>query len=253
MKHISKLTKEDIKDIKLIVFDVDGVLVPRGTKISTDGDTLTLQIKKIHPRLIQKIKKLTDKGFQVNISSGRSLFMLQEMFRPILDYVSITYENGSATFVNGTICQHVNSYDKLKGITEELITNTNKFVKGFEPKEFIVTIHCEDRLSMIEYIAAKHKELYCMWNGEAYDIGMYHYQTKGVGIQQVAILSELQRKNILAIGDNYNDIELLDEAGVKITADKSRLKGDFYIELEGKKLPGEVLIDKILEEAEWEL
>ena len=47
MKPIRELKKEDIADIKMIVFDVDGVLVPRGTKIKQIGNTTTLETKVI--------------------------------------------------------------------------------------------------------------------------------------------------------------------------------------------------------------
>ena len=50
-KPISELTKEDLKKIKLIVFDVDGVLVPRGTKIKQRGNVTTLETKTIQKNL----------------------------------------------------------------------------------------------------------------------------------------------------------------------------------------------------------
>jgi len=50
----------------------------------------------------------------------------------------------------------------------------------------------------------------------------------------------------LAIGDNLNDVDLLGQAGISVTADKERVKGDFYIPLLGEKLPADVLMDSIL-------
>jgi len=38
MRYIDKLKKSDLENIKLIVFDVDGILVPRGTKIYQNGN-----------------------------------------------------------------------------------------------------------------------------------------------------------------------------------------------------------------------
>src|SRR3989344_4522437 len=98
MKPLTKLSKSDLRKIKMLVFDVDGVLVPRGTKIKQVGNTTTLQTKVIDKKQIEQIRKLYRKGFLVNISSGRGLYMLQEMFREILPFVSLTYENGSATW-----------------------------------------------------------------------------------------------------------------------------------------------------------
>ena len=56
----------------------------------------------------------------------------------------------------------------------------------------------------------------------------------------------MKRENVLAIGDNYNDIEMLKEAGIAVSADKSRLKGDFYVDFDKKSLPAGVLMRKIL-------
>jgi len=49
-KPISELTKKDLKKIKLIVFDVDGVLVPKGTRIKQDGNVTTLETKRIEKK-----------------------------------------------------------------------------------------------------------------------------------------------------------------------------------------------------------
>src|SRR3989339_804135 len=154
------MSKKDLSPIKMIVFDVDGVLVPRGTKIKQVGNTTTLATKVIGKKQIEQIKKLHKRGFLINISSGRGLYMLQEMFREVLPFVSLTYENGSATWHQGKIYQHVNSYQHLRKVFFELRRVTNKNIKGFEPKEFIITIHCQKQVKEIERIVKKHKNLY---------------------------------------------------------------------------------------------
>ena len=113
---ISELTKKDLKKIKLVVFDVDGVIVPRGTKIKQRGNITTLETKIIQKKQIRQIKKLHKLGFKININSGRGLYMLQEMFREVIPFVSLTYENGSATWNKGKIYQHVNSFGHLKNV-----------------------------------------------------------------------------------------------------------------------------------------
>src|SRR3989344_2503571 len=113
MKPISEFSKKDLQKIKMIVFDVDGVLVPRGTKIKQVGNTTTLNTKVIHTRQIEQIRELNKRGFLINISSGRGLYMLQEMFRAVLPFVSLTFENGSATWHKGRIYQHTNSFKHL--------------------------------------------------------------------------------------------------------------------------------------------
>lgn len=243
---IQELKKEDVKKIKMIVFDVDGVLVPRGTRIKQVGNITTIETKVIAKKQIEQIRELNKKGFLINISSGRGLYMLQEMFREILPFVSLTYENGSATWFKGRIYQHVNSFEYLKDIFLKLKGVANKNIKGFEPKEFIITIHCAKRVKEIEEIVRQEKNLYTVWNGEAYDIGIKKEQTKAVGLKRVMRIFKLEKKNITAIGDNYNDYELLKEAGITISADKSRVKGKFFVPLEGKFLPADALMQKIL-------
>jgi len=75
--------------------------------------------------------------------------MLQEMFRGILPFVSLTYENGSATWDKGKIYQHINSFEYLKDIFPKLKSIVNEKIKGFEPKEFIITIHCTEKVQEI--------------------------------------------------------------------------------------------------------
>lgn len=248
MKTLSQMTREDIDKIKMIVFDVDGVLVPRGTKIKQVGNTTTLNTKVIAQKQIEQIIKLHNKGFLINISSGRGLYMLQEMFREILPFVSLTYECGSATWYRGQIYQHINSFEQNKKIFPLLkkASVNNKKVKGFEPKEFIITIHCTEPVKEIENTVKKDKNLVTLWNGEAYDVLIKDKQTKALGIKNVMKIFKIKKENIMAIGDNYNDQEMLDACGTPISADKSRVNGSFYIPLEGKFLPADNLMQKIL-------
>jgi len=249
MKPLSQISKKDLRDIKMIVFDVDGVLAPRGTKIKQIGNTTTLQTKIIAKKQIEQIRELNKNGFLINISSGRGLYMLQEMFREILPFVSLTYECGSATWYQGKIYQHVNSFKSLRGVFPKLkkLAGGNKKIKGFESKEFIITLHCEKRIKEVEKTIKKERGLFTVWNGEAYDVMMKRGQTKAVGLRQVMKIFKLKKKNILAIGDNHNDRELLKESGIPVSADKNTVRGKFYIPLLGKLLPGDALMRKILE------
>ncbi len=247
MKSLNLLTKKDVENIKLIVLDVDGVLVPRGTKIRQAGNKTSFVVKKIAQKQILQIKKLHETGFKVNINSGRGLYFLQLMFSEILPFVSLTYENGSATWFKGKVYQHINSFNKLKKIYSELKKVKHRDIKGFEPKEFIITLHCKKRVAEIEKIVGKYRNLYGIWNGDAYDIGIKKVQTKALGLRRLIKLLGIRKNNVLALGDNFNDREMLEEAGISISADKSRLKGDFCVPLNGKFLPADLVMQKIIQ------
>lgn len=248
MKPLEEMTIKDISKVKMVVFDVDGVIVPRGTKIKQKGNTTTLETKIIAKKQIEQIKELHNMGFLINISSGRGLYMLQEMFREILPFVSLTYENGSATWYRGQIYQHINSFEYFQNIYPILKEKAlkNKLVKGFEPKEFIITIHCEKRVKEIEEIVKKDKNLTTVWNGEAYDILIDKKQTKALGIKNLMKIFNIKKENIMIMGDNYNDQEMLNEGGLPVSADKSRVNGKFYVPLNGKFLPADNLMQKII-------
>ncbi len=250
MKPIEELTKDVLKNIKLIVFDVDGVLVPRGTKIKQANNITTLETKHIAGEQIEQIKKLKELGFQININSGRGLYMLQEVFRDILPFTSLTYENGSATWNKGELIQHVNSFEHLKDVFLKLrgIEERYEEVKGFEPKELIITIHCEKRVQEIEDIVGEKENLYAIWNGEAYDIGVKGIQNKAVGLTAFRNYLGLAEHEVLAIGDNLNDKEMIDAAGVSVSADKTRVTGDYFVPLDGERLPAALLMDQIIKE-----
>jgi len=245
-KLIGELTQKDLKNIKLIAFDVDGVLVPRGTNIRQVGNVTRLETKRILPEQVEQIKKLHALGFEITINSGRGLYLLQDMFREVLPFISLTYENGSATWYRGKIYQHVNSFKFLHNVYADLAAVRSKYIKGFEQKEFIITVHCTRRVKRIEQIVSNHKNLYTIWNGEAYDIGLRGVQQKSVGLKSFMKSLKLTKKNVLAIGDNYNDQDLLSSAGIRVSADKTRLKGDFYIDLDRKNLPAKQLMGQII-------
>jgi len=250
MKPIEELTKDVLQGIKLIVFDVDGVLVHRGTNIKQSNNTTTLETKHIAPEQIDQIKKLNELGFMININSGRGLYMLQDIFRDILPFTSLTYENGSATWHKGQIIQHVNSFDYMKDTFLKLRGVEEKYekVKGFEPKEFIITIHCTDRVPEIEEIVAENDSLYAIWNGEAYDIGVKDIQNKAVGLTAYRNYLGLSESEVLAIGDNLNDKEMIDAAGISVSADKSRIEGDYFVPLDGARLPAALMMDQVIKE-----
>lgn len=244
MKSFELATREELKKIKMLVFDVDGVLVPRGTKIEQKGDMLKLQIKKMSPNGIELMRKLNEKGFLLNVNSGRGLYYLQEMFREVLPFASLTYENGSATWSKGKIYQHVNSFEKLHKLLSELREIRDTKILGFEPKEFIITIHCKSQVAKLEEILKKEKEIYWIWNGEAYDIGLKEIQTKAVGLKDVLEIFKLKKENVLGVGDNFNDKELLESVGIAVSADHERVSGGFFVPLKGKILPAEVVMRK---------
>lgn len=239
-------TKKQLKKIKFIILDIDGVTVPRGTRIKQISNNMKMRVREVPKREIEQIKQLSRKGYMIGINSGRGLYLLQEMFHAVLPHLIITYENGSATWHKGRIYQHVNSFDKLNNLREKLRKIKHPNIRGLEPKEFIITIHCKRPVRKIEKTVDKYRGVYWIWNDEAYDIGLKKLQTKSHGLKQVMKIFKLKKENILFVGDNYNDVSLANDVGITVSVDKTRLKGDFYIKMKKTRFPTEEVLDWFL-------
>lgn len=254
MKPITELTKKDIKDLKIICFDCDGVTIKRGTEIEETETTLNVKTHNLSEELLGKIIPLKER-FHVNFSSGRSLLYLDKMFGKVLwDNASLTGEIGIFTLINGQVIQHekfdretLEKINQMKVAIREL-SKRNKDIRGFEPKQFLITVHAWKEVPEIEEIRKKYDtkdEFYNWWNGEAYDIGLKRLN-KGTGLKRLAEYLRVDISQTLAIGNGPNDVDMVQTAGISVTTDPKELPADFYTT--GKlHLGGEELVNKLLE------
>ena len=83
-----------------------------------------------------------------------------------------------------------------------------------------------------------------MWvANEAWDIQRKD-TSKGEGLKKIIRLLGLKRENIIAIGDGPNDKEMVELAGIGVSADMEDLKAEYYTVKKG--LGGEILVDYLL-------
>ena len=145
---------------------------------------------------------------------------------------------------------HNRDYIKsLSDLRSKLREVQHENIRGFEPKETFLTIHCHDRVPKIEELINQNTH-YLIWNGEAYDIGDPNI-TKGTGLQRVKqLLTQRTGKQIhsIAIGDRQNDIELLEQADISVSADAKLLtEAHYYAPDDQESLPGLILAKHLLE------
>jgi hydroxymethylpyrimidine pyrophosphatase-like HAD family hydrolase len=253
MKHLDTLTEEDIKDIKIVCFDVDGVTIAKGTKIMDKGDLQTMKTVPLEDRILDKLLRLK-KYFHVTINSGRSSFYLMKVFQDVLwGNASLISENGIFVLYKGELIQNFvfTEYELnvLKNVTARLkkIALKDERASGFEYKLFLLVLHCNDAIPEVTEIVAEEDtkgEFYCWWNGEAYDIAPRRFN-KGVGLRKLCELLGHGPENAIAIGNGINDKDMTDLAAIGVTTDKEHLEADYYCE--GEHLGGEYLMDKLLE------
>lgn len=252
MKKLEEITKEELNKIKIITFDNDGVIIPVGTDLreNDDGTELFMKSFRLSPGFIENLKKLK-KHVRLNFSSGRNILYLKSLTNEIFDdQLILQAENGNITWINGKIVHpdyDKNYFEKLSELREKIkkVKKTDGRIKGFEPKFFILTVHCdeiEEVPAMVKEIGGE--ELYCLWTNEGYDIGSKK-MSKGEAVINLAESLKIEPKQIMTTGNNYNDQEML-KVGKGVTVNKERVTAEYFIEPEDNKLGGEILAEFLL-------
>ena len=256
-KPIEQLSLDLIKKVKAITFDLDGVIIPAGTFLrqSVDGTEFIMRTHKLSKEMIEMIKELK-KHFWINFSSGRSLLYLEYILEEILwDKVSLTAENGNFILMDGKIEQlslyEQRYFQKLTDIRADLRKLKEEKpneINGFEPKNFIITLHTANNIPEVKEIVKKHDKennLYCIWTSEGYDIG--HIKTnKKTALLYLIEKLKINPEEMITTGNNLNDKEIL-EIGLSVTVDPELVSGKYAIPKKEGQLGGEVLARYILD------
>ncbi len=237
MKNISELTPEQLINIKLLAFDGDGVTMPEGTDIREKNNELVIRSQAPNPAVFEKLKILKSR-FKLVFTSGRGLLFLTRMYESLLwENVILQGEMGIFTLHNGKVHQLMTfSKEELEKLTLikqkiRLLSKTNTNIISFEPKQFLITVHCRQKDRQIEKLVDQldpEDKYHCLWSGEAYDIGPREFN-KGTGLELVLDLLNLKPENTLAVGNDPNDVELMKIAEISVTTNPKTLpyKTDF--------------------------
>lgn len=258
MKPIAELTFDNIKKIKLVCFDVDGVTIKKGTfireKETKTTETLTIKTQLLENRVRQKLLELKEYYF-VAINSGRSTIYLKDIFNELLwDNVALIGEVGIFSLLDGQVVQHEKFDDrtlaKMRDIRNELekYADKTRMAEAFEPKQFLITMHTpfEDKnVYDIVKMVDPEGEFQTIWSGEAFDI-LPTRLNKGVALVNLCRHLHIDLGETIAIGNGRNDRDMTEVAGIGVTTEPKVLKADFYTT--GKlHLGGEELTNKLLE------
>ncbi len=253
MKNIKEITKEELDNIKVVTFDIDGVIIPVGTELreNQDGTELFIKSKQISQEFIENLKKL-EKYIRINFSSGRNILYLKSLVNEIFDKQTVLQaENGNITWLNNKITHPVypdEYFDQLRDLKEKIkeMKKNDSRIRGFEPKLFILTVHCEQMEEIPNLVKETSKDsLYCLWTNEGYDIGSKE-MSKGKAISNLAEKLNIKPKQIMTTGNNYNDEEML-QIGKGVSVKSDRVKAEYFIEPKLDELGGELLVGFLLE------
>lgn len=258
MKPLTQLTTNDIKNIKLVCFDVDGVTIKKGTVVkeveSKETKTLTIKTRLLTNEVREKLIELK-KYFFIAINSGRSTIYLKDVFGDLLwDNVALIGEVGIYTLVDGELIQHEKFDKKVLGLMREIRLGLEDYIgetrarEAFEPKQFLITLHMpfEDKkiYEIVKGIDIDN-EFEILWSGEAFDI-LPKDLNKGKALKNLCSHLNINISDSIAIGNGNNDRSMTETAGIGVTTEPNVLESDFFTV--GKEhLGGIELADKLLE------
>ena len=252
MQSYQEITADQISHIKLLCFDCDGVLTKKGTNITESGMDFSISTNPPAPDLFAKLSCLQTK-YQICVNSGRSSLFLTKLFQPILwQNISIISEIGIFVLHRGVLFQTaiLDEYElatikKIRQDLTKLIGDSR--VKGFEPKQFLTTLHCFSEVPEVSEIVKRNdpeNRFYCWWNEEAYDINSQKFN-KGVGINFLLKLQNLSLDQVLTVGNGINDTNMTGTKSLNISTDTKHLQTDDYF-ADGEEVGGQNILDHLL-------
>ncbi len=247
-----EIPSEKLKKLKMLVLDSDGVSARRGTRIiereTKDYLEVSVKANKLSDSLARKINKLKEKLI-IGVASGRGLIWLQSMYSKIIDDKTVIIaENGNIALLKGKLKQLFDYNAEYFTLRAKLKNEISKLpINGFEPKQIILTANCPYKMEQVPEVIKKldkKRQIKAMWvAGEAWDIQRKDV-SKGEGIKKIVKLLGMKMENTIIIGDGPNDKEMVEMAGVGVSADINDLKAEYYTV--GKGLGGEILVDYLL-------
>ena len=236
--------------IKLIMTDIDGTLVPDGTK-------------NLNPEYYDIIEKLIAKGIIFVVASGRHLMGVQSVFQPILDQLWITSQNGNVithqgnseiihTISSQTVQEFWNDIFQYEEVDSLIETADRAFCPHGDCNMYqILTKQYDFNMEVLgdcHSVPDLDFSMICIHhpvNAEAF-VKEHHLQerwkekmnlttsgqlwvdctipgvSKGNALNRICEKLKIDPKDTIAFGDNMNDISMLETAGIGYAVDNAR-------------------------------
>lgn len=216
------------KGYKAIIFDIDGVLNKHGGNIQHESK--------------EAIRLLKKRGLKVYFASGKHAWYIQGglVWSGLLEKDTlIVAENGGVIYnphTRKTILEDKNIKDikLIRSIFYNLYSKKEGFLKfaGLsvweEPKETMFCLYPSNvkkikRLMKIldEIVKVNKLNLYLVENPDSVDVLQANIN-KATGISHICDWTKIDMSEVIAVGDSYNDIEMLEKAGFSITLSNAK-------------------------------
>lgn len=229
----------DLKNIKLIVCDIDGTLM--------NGD------KKLSKKLVTLVRRLKEKGVEFTFASGRLPYKIQPLSSQLKTRMPVISCNGAWVYQNGkTLFQKKFSANLVKDLVKKAILEGDTVLYSYDGKEYClketeesmykrkvrgsyypirpISIAEWDTMELIKVNILSRKsnnflanQLQPLKNNlfiTCYGDKGLEIVAKGVdkktGVECLTKINRVLPVEILAIGDNGNDLQLMKFAGYSV-------------------------------------
>lgn len=231
-----------MKDIKFVVFDIDGTLLDAGKD-------------RIEDSAVEAIQQLKAKGIMVGVATGRSMDFIKTHVKEVLDcdyYVTI---NGHCTLNRHKevilqhplktssvtrllrLCTSLNIPIALKTAHQMVVLNDYKgfydhYSQGFDVRHLLLDntlkkdYHLKDTPALGIFLIANVKRM-DPYRNDFLDFKFIAVGSHGIdvfrsdinktkGIEEVLSLVDLKWDDVMVVGDGDNDIEMMKKAALSI-------------------------------------
>jgi len=230
----------DLSNIRMVATDLDGTLLPEGTP-------------RISQRDIEIIRRLIDSGILFAAVSGRPVSIVRRMFAPVERDIICVGDNGACIcqgdrviyedvmdeklcfeFIDDVqamddrfenlVCSRdcCASFPKRDMTIVELARDWNMPLRVVGSKEAIVDKIIKLSVYFPQGVTEEDAAYFTgKWKDRIKRISVsgskwMDFQTadKGIGVKMAAKVMGIDLENVAAFGDNFNDVDMLDVAGV---------------------------------------
>lgn len=225
--------------VQLVVSDIDGTLLLDGANA-------------VSPAVLEQIARLREKGIRFCPASGRQYSSLRKLFAPVADQLYYLCENGAVLYGPGNpgpilhrtemdralsleLCREILAHPRCEvlisgantsylcpkegdmvALIRDFVGNNVALLPRPEdmPEPFLkVSAYCRDGAKGVE------PELAPRWSGPFHAAVAgenwldFTLADKGSGLRQLCAVLGVSLEQVMAFGDNYNDLPMLELAG----------------------------------------
>ena len=184
--------------IKMVCSDLDGTLLQYGKKL-------------IEGEIFDEIRALHDRGILFCPASGRQYTSLRKLFAPVADDCIYLCENGAVVYRGGKVIAKTPMPRVLaEEIAWDFWNNTEDLGEVMLSGENMSYL-MERGHGVVERFVPKWQQANCAVAGPKWiDTTVAN---KGIGVQSICRVLGIDPADVMAFGDNYNDVAMLDLVG----------------------------------------